>query len=226
MRIAVVVPNATMPDDVLDLRRAFLQANAAPGTEIVVWRNQAGPASIETEAERDEAAVEIVRNLRGRDLSGIDGLIPWCAADPALDSLRQEFSLPVVAPLLAACGLASGIGQRFSVVIPRGDARMTRQRIESYGFGGRLVRVRQVDRAVLELRSNMANTLDLFREQVELAARDDGADAVILGCMALFGVGRDIKASIPVVDAALAALTTCESWIRMGLSNSLKLRAA
>ncbi|RJG44901.1 MULTISPECIES: aspartate/glutamate racemase family protein [unclassified Mesorhizobium] len=226
MKIAVVVPNSTMPADVLDLRRQFLEANASAGTELAMWRNDLGPESIETEAQRDEAAVEIVRNVRARDLTGIHGIIPWCAADPALDSLRQEVSVPVVGPLMASCGIATNIGRRFTIVIPRGDVPMTRQRVQGYGYGSALVKVRQVDRPVLELRTDMNNTIELLTREVELAAREDQADCVVLGCMALFGVASQLKASIPVIDPALAALTTCESWIRMGISNSVHPRAA
>jgi len=221
MKIAVIIPNSTMPPDMQDLRRAFLQARAAPDCTVEVWRNDVGPASIETEAERDEAAVEILRHALRRDLSDVSALIPWCAADPGLDALRQALPIPVVGPLIASCHAASMLGHRFSVVIPAGSIGMTRHRIEGYGFGGKLASVRQVNRPVLELRADLPNTIELFRRQIEAAVAEDGADAVILGCMALFGVAGRIPASVPVVDPALAALSAAEGMVRMGLSNSL-----
>ena len=216
MKIAVIIPNSTMPAEAVEQRRHYLQAGAASDTEVVVWRNDAGPASIESEAERDEAGVEIFRHAMRRDLSGIDALIPWCAADPGMDALRQALPIPVVGPLIAACHAASMTGYRFSLVMPAGSPGMMRHRVASYGFGQKLVSVRQVDRPVLELRADIESTKRLFAEQIDAAA-DDGADAVVLGCMALFGLAQQIDARVPVIDPALSALTTAEAMVRLGL---------
>ena len=98
---------------------------------------------------------------------------------------------------------------------------MTRQRVLGYGFGDKLVSVRQVNRPVLELRANLPDTIARFAAEIE-AAVAEGADSVILGCMALFGVAAQIPAAVPVVDPALAALTSAEAMVRMGLNNSQK----
>jgi allantoin racemase len=219
MKIAVVIPNSAMPPEAVERRRLYLQSSASRDTELLFWRNSAGPASIETEAERDEAGVEIFRHAMGRDLSKISALIPWCAADPGLDALRQALPIPVVGPLIAACRAASLSGHRFSLVMPAGSPGMMRHRIASYGFGPKLVSVRQVDRPVLQLRTDIENTKRLFAQQID-AAVDDGADAVILGCMALFGLAQQIRAAVPVIDPALAALTAAESMVRLRLARS------
>lgn len=216
MKIAVIIPNSTMPPEAVEQRRLYLQTGASRDTEVVVWRNDAGPASIETEAERDEAGVEIFRHAQRRDLSDISALIPWCAADPGMDALREALTIPVVGPLLAACHSSSLAGNRFSVVMPRGNPGMMLHRVASYGFGQKIVSVRQVDRPVLELRADMDSTKRLFAEQIDRAA-DDGADAVVLGCMALFGLAQQIEARVPVIDPAMSALTTAESMVRLGL---------
>lgn len=220
MKIAVIIPNATMPPEAQDLRRAFLQAHAAPDCVVDVRRNVAGPESIETEAERDEAAVEIARHATRLDMSEFSAIIPWCAADPGLDALREALRVPVVGPLIASCHSASMLGQKFSVVIPAGNPKMTRQRIEAYGFGQKLLSVRQVNRPVLALRADLPATIELFRAQIDAAAHEDGADAVILGCMALFGVAAQIPTTVPVIDPALAALTTAEGMVRMRQSGN------
>ena len=221
MKIAVVIPNTTMSATTMALRQTFLEANAAPDVELVLWRNDMGPASIESEAERDQAGIEILRNLASRDLAGIDAVIPWCAADPGLLALRQALPCPVVGPLVSACHMASLVGERFALVMPAGSRKLNRMRIEGYGFGGRLASVRQIDTPVLELRADLDRTLDRLAEEVAAAERD-GADSVVLGCMALFGLATQIKASIPVIDPALAALNVATATVRMGLTNSIK----
>lgn len=216
MKIAVIIPNSTMPADAIEQRRLYLQGGVSSDTEVIMWRNDAGPASIENEAQRDEAGVEIFRHAMRRDLSDIAALIPWCAADPGMDALREALSIPVVGPLIAACHAASMAGNRFSLVMPKGSPSMMRHRVASYGFGQKIVSVRQVDRPVLELRADIESTKRLFAEQIDQAV-DDGADAVILGCMALFGLAQQIDARVPVIDPALSALTTAESMVRLGL---------
>lgn len=221
MKIAVVIPNTTMPEAAMAERKAFLQANGASDLELVLWRNDAGPASIETEAERDEAGLEILRHLQRRGFDGIDAVIPWCAADPGLLALRQVIPLPVVGPLMAACHAASMAGERFSLVMPAGSRKLNRLRVESYGFGHKLASVRQVDTPVLELRADLERTLARLAEEVNAAA-DEGADSVVLGCMALFGLAPRIGARIPVIDPALAALNMATAMVRMGLANPIR----
>lgn len=221
MKIAIVIPNTTMSDAAMAERQAFLAANAAPDVELVLWRNDRGPASIESEAEREEAGIEILGTLKERDLSGIDAVIPWCAADPGLLSLRQELSIPVAGPLVAACHAASLVGERFGLVMPAGSRKLNRLRVDGYGFGARLTSVRQVNTPVLELRADLERTLQRLAEEVN-AAEEEGADSVVLGCMALFGLASHVKASIPIVDPALAALSMATAMVRMGLSNPIR----
>lgn len=220
MKIAIVIPNVTMTDQAIAERRAFLLANAAPDVELELWRNDVGPESIETEAERDWAGVEIGRTLQAKDLSKVNAVIPWCAADPGVHALRQSFAPPVIGPLMAACQLASLAGERFTLIMPAGSRRMNRQRIHGYGFGDRLVSVRQVNKPVLELRADLDQTLE--RLSVEAyAAHQEGADSVVLGCMALFGLAPRIDSPIPVICPALAALNVASLMARMGLTNRI-----
>jgi allantoin racemase len=106
------------------------------------------------------------------------------------------------------------LGLRFSVVMPAGSIRMMRQRIEGYGFGPKLTSIRQVDRPVLELRQDIDATISHFSQQIRATA-DEGADAVVLGCMALFGLAARIDAPVPVIDPALAALSMAQSLVAL-----------
>ena len=114
MKIAVVVPNVTMPDEALAQRRAYLEGLARPGTEILVHRNAEGPEAIESEHEREWAAVNIARALPTLRDAGADALIPWCANDPGVVACRELSPLPVIGPMQAACHFAALLGFRFS----------------------------------------------------------------------------------------------------------------
>lgn len=224
-RIAVIVPNSTMSAADLDLRRAYLESVARPGTSVHVVRNDEGPASIETEAERDEASVHMLAQMRRLADKGYDAYIAWCASDPAVLSGRELLREPVVGPLQAASAYAATLGFRFSVVIPHGNVRMVRQRIADYGLGGSLASVRQINSSVLELRRDLAGTRKAIASEAAAAAAE-GADALILGCMALFGVAATVDADLPIIDPAHAALAMAETLVAMRLAHSAASYAA
>ncbi|EPX80361.1 aspartate/glutamate racemase family protein [Salipiger mucosus] len=221
MKIAFVVPNVGMNPEALDQRRAFLQSHARPDTEILGFRNDDGPAAIESETERDWASVEIARHIARLSQRGdIDAFIPWCAGDPGMIAGREAVCVPVVGPMQAAAHYASTLGFRFSWIIPQGNPRLNRLRVEGYGLGGQLASVLELGTPVLELRNDLPATRAKIAELVALAAERDGADAVVLGCMALFGVAGTLDAPRPVIDPTLAALNMAQSLVAMGLTHA------
>jgi allantoin racemase len=72
---------------------------------------------------------------------------------------------------------------------------------------------------VLELRRDMEATRARLSGLIGEAVREDGADVVIFGCMALFGVAATLDAPVPVIDPALSALMMAESLVTMGLTH-------
>ena len=57
--------------------------------------------------------------------------------------------------------------------------------------------------------------------------RSGGAEAVVLGCTAMMGVAERVRANllnegydVPVIEAAQAALTLLETYVRMGVKQS------
>jgi allantoin racemase len=226
VKIAVVVPNVSMPDEALAERRAYLESLARPGTEILVHRNAEGPEAIESEHEREWAAANIARALPALRDAGAHALIPWCANDPGVIACRELSPLPVVGPMQAACHFAALLGFRFSWLMPLGNPALVRAQIEGLGFGPRLASLRSIGVPVLELRRDLPRSRALLAEAAARAAGEDGADACVLGCMALFGVAGEIDAPVPVVDPAAAALSLAQDLVAMGLSHAPSAYAA
>lgn len=219
MKIAVIIPNVGMKEAAVRERESYLARIARPGTRIDVHVNTEGPASIESEAERDWASVTILQRMRSLEAAGYDAFVPWCASDPAVQAAREHFSVPVVGPLQASCLIAASLGFRFSVIMPRGNARMMRERVASFGLRERLAGVREIDATVLELRVDLDATRAMIADAMR-AAVADGADAAALACMGLFGVAESVKGAIPLVDPARAAIGMAENLVAMGLSHS------
>ncbi|MGR7996628.1 aspartate/glutamate racemase family protein [Xanthobacter sp. ZOL 2024] len=221
MKIGIIVPNVGMSPEALDERRRFLLAGARPGTEIVMVKNDDGPLSIESEFEREEASTHIVAHMLRLSDQGFDAFIPWCAGDPAVMAGRERVSVPVVGPLQSACSFASVLGFRFSVLTPMTNPRLVRHRVQGMGLGASLASVAALGVPVLDLRKDLATTRRLVSEAVTAMAERDGADAVVLACLALFGLSETLKdVPVPVVDPARAAIAMAESLVAMRLSHA------
>ena len=164
MKIAVVVPNVSMPDEALAQRRAYLEGLARPGTEILVHRNADGPESIESEHEGERAAVNIARVLPALRAAGADALIPWCANYPGVVACRELSPLPIIGPMQAACHFAALLGFRFSWLMPLGNPALVRGQIEGLGFGARLASLRSIGVPVFDLRRDLARSRALLAE--------------------------------------------------------------
>lgn len=221
MRIGIIIANVGMNSDALEARLEFLQARARPGTEIVVRRNDDGPASMESVFEWEEASTQIVRHMmRMQATEPCDAYIPWCAGDPGVIAGRERLDVPVVGPLQSACMLANLLGYRFSVISPNTDSRIVRARIRALGLSEQLASVRMLNRPVLELRRDLDATRSLIADHIDDIASRDDADAVVLSCMALYGLAETIKAKVPVIDPATAALHMAESLVAMRLRHA------
>lgn len=221
MKVGIIVANIGMTPEALEQRRLFLQARARPGTEIVVRRNDEGPASMESVFEWEEASTQIVRHMmRMQATEPCDAYIPWCAGDPGVIAGRERLDVPVVGPLQSACALANLLGYRFSVISPNTDSRIVRARIRALGLGEQLASVRMLNRPVLELRQDLDATRQLIIDHVDEIVARDGADAVVLCCMALYGLAETVKAAVPVIDPATAALQMAETLVAMRLRHA------
>ncbi len=219
MKIGVIVPNVGMSAEAVGERHAFLAARARPDTEIVFHVNERGPKSIESRVEADEAGVEIGRTIRALQGQGYDAFITWCGGDPGLEAAREMSSVPVVGPGQSALHYAGALGTRLTWLAPTGRPDRIRARIHAHQMGALLARIRIIGTPVLELRRDMEATRARLNGLIGEAVREDGADVVIFGCMALFGVAATLDAPVPVIDPALSALMMAESLVTMGLTH-------
>ncbi|MHC9237775.1 aspartate/glutamate racemase family protein [Pseudooceanicola sp. 502str34] len=219
MKIGVIIANVGMTQAALEARRAFLMARARPGTQVEVLCNTEGPASMESVFESEEASTQIVRHMLRLQGQGYDAFIPWCAGDPGVIAGRERVDVPVVGPMQSACALANLLGYSFSVVSPNTDPRVVRARVRAMGLEGQLASARILRKPVLELRADLDATRTLIRAEIAKCVEEDRADAVVLACMALYGLSETLAAPVPVIDPATAALHMAETMVAMGLTH-------
>ena len=85
----------------------------------------------------------------------------------------------------------------------------------------RAASVRSADVPVLELKDYKKAKPAVLRE-AKKAVEEDGADVIVLGCVGMAKIGREIQQElgVPVVEPAEAAIKMAETLVRMNLSHS------
>lgn len=209
----------------IERRREFLRARAAPGVEVEVWSLADGPPSIESAWEAALVVPELSRAVCRAQGEGFDAVIVGCFSDPGLDALRELVEIPVVGPGASALHLAAQLGTRFSIIAPLGGGEgRVAARLRALGLADKFASVRSIGLSVLDLARDRGAVLERATEVARAAARDDGADVFVLGCMSMgfVGVTDEVqkRLGLPVVNPVVAALKTGEIMVAMGLAHS------
>lgn len=206
-------------------RRDFLRQCAALGVEVEVRSLGDGPASIESAWEASLVVPALCEAVVRAQAEGTSAVIVGCFSDPGLDALRELTSIPIVGPGSAALHLAAQLGTRFTIISPLESAPgRGHERLRALALDAKLASVRAVNMPVLDLARARETVLDRLEEVGRAAMHDDGADALVLGCMSMgfLGITDELqkRLDIPVVNPVTAALKTAEALVAMGLTHS------
>jgi len=216
MLIKIINPNTS--ESMTEVIGRCARAIASPGSQIVVSHPSMGPASIESHYDEALSVPGLLDEIRKGELQKVDGYVIACFGDPGLLAARELACGPVIGIAEAAMHTASFLGRGFSVVttLSRTMGRAW-DLAEQYGMKRFCRNVRACDVAVLALESDPA-ARGLIVEQCQLALREDGADAIVLGCAGMADLCAEIAAEIgaPVIDGVTAATLLVESLIRLG----------
>lgn len=196
MRILIINPNTSA--DITARMVALAQVTAPSG---VVFAGATGRFGARYIASRAAAAVAAHATLDAyaEHGDGADAVLLGCFGDPGLDGLREIASVPVVGMADAACLAACLHGRRFSIVT--GGERwgpMLEEFCAARGLRNRLASVRTVAPTGAELAADPAGSRALLAAACDAAARQDGAEAVILAGAGLAGLAADLAPAVPV----------------------------
>ena len=146
-----------------------------------------------------------------------------CFDDTGLEAARCATDVPVIGIGEAAFHVASLIAERFSVVttLARSIAPIEHN-LARYGLASRCARVRASEVSVLALEDPASNARAAIRAEIETALRDDGAEAIVLGCAGMTDLARSLSEAVgaPVLDGVACAVGLAESLVRLGLRTS------
>lgn len=205
MRLLIINPNST---EAMTKAAALVARRMLPDAEVLAWTNRAGPPAIQGPADGAAAVPGVLALLPRARAAGADAVVLACFDDTGLGQARAAAHCPVLGIGQAAFHMAALMGRRFSVVttlpvsVPVIEANLA-----AYGLGAACARVRASGLAVLEVEAAGPAVLARLREEIALAAREDGAEAVVLGCAGMAPLRPTLEAAspVPLVDGIEAA---------------------
>ncbi len=154
------------------------------------------------DTQSEERAKPKIIKLAKQMRKGIEALIISCAADPAVEELKEELDIPVVGAGESVAAVSRTLGNHVGVITITDDIPLTIRDI----LGKRCftsVKVEGVHNT-LDLKANYDNILTAARTLLER-----GSDVIALACTGFSTLGIAAKLAqelrIPVVDPVLAA---------------------
>jgi len=196
---------------------------ARPDTAIRVVESAFGPASIEGYYDDAFAVPGLLVRIAEGEAAGADAHIIACFDDTGLDAARALGSAPVVGIGEAAFHYASLLCHRFSVVTTLSrSVAVIEGNLLRYGLDRRCAKVRATDIPVLALDDPSSNARARIAGEIAQALKDDGADAIVLGCAGMADLAASLAAEfgVPVVDGVAAAVTLAEGLSALKLTTS------
>ncbi len=211
MRILLINPNSTA-SMTAGIEKAA-RAAALPTTEALAVSPAGVPPAIESDADV-ALCVPPTLALAEAEAARWDAIIIACHSDPGIDAVRERVLNPVIGIGEASYAAAISAGRRFSLItlterfVPR-----KREQIRRLGLLERCASIRALGAGVLESHEGRDRLRDRYLREAEAALRQDGADAVVLGCSGMAGMAEDLRARLgaPVVDPVVAAVKLAEA---------------
>lgn len=212
MAVVLINPNSTaaMTRTLLDAARA-----AEPGLTFDAWTSTDGPPAIQGPEDGEAATGPLLDLVRRADTRGADAVVIGCFDDTGLDAAARAAACPVIGIGQAGFHMAALRGWRFSVVTTLAvSVPVIEANIAAYGLGGRLGRVRASGVPVLAIEADPHGAFDAILAEARTALREDGADAIVLGCAGMADLTARMRASLgaPVIDPVEAA-AGCARWL-------------
>ncbi len=218
-KIAYVSPGIGMAEDARKQREDILNSIAASETTIEIRQIEDGPTSIESAVDEYHALPNILKFVM-KHQDEYDAMIMGCAGDAGIEGAREQAKIPVTGPgesslLLGACG-----DRRFSMItVSMERAAIKRKLVRDAGLDvHRLVSSHATGIPVLEMRRDPQRTQAALIECMK-AAKANGADVMILGCMTLAFMAPKLlreaekTVDLPLVNPVVTAVKMAEALV-------------
>jgi len=221
MKIMVINPNTS--ESMTNHLREELNRIKRSDTELTVVCPDKGPETIESAYDEAYAIPPTLELVKKANREGYDAVILACFSDPGLDAAKEISEIPVIGIEESCLHIAAMLGARFSIMTPRRQ-RIPNRREHVYmrGMSHFLASVRSLDLSVAETDADPERTKKKVLEVARLAAEEDGAETIILGCAGMAGYAPELesKLGVKVLDPSAVALKVAEAMADLGLRHS------
>lgn len=221
IRICVLVPVATN-----QFNERIMQAVAPvvpPDVKVEVRNITEGTPSIENRTNWLQNGMPVVELAQSIANDGFDGIwltdFDMCGVEAA----REVIDIPIIGGFPASAFTALALSQRFSIItILQSTLAMQRGHPQTYGIQDTFASIRAIDCPVAQLDNVDVVVVRTFEAALK-AIKDDGAQAILLGCTGFVDVasrvstllGEALGAYVPVIDPNQAGFSFLVSLVRM-----------
>lgn len=224
MKILIINPDYGMTQEEMALRCRILEEYTAPDTQLAMVCPQNSGVELNSALDVVLAAPEIVQLAADGQNAGFDAVVLYCFSDPVIDACREALRIPVIGGAQASCLAALNVCRSFGIILAD-EARLPEKKLFLRTLGVSPERIGQIAAVNLNGISPWADREITFKKLLacgQKMMRDTHTEAIVLGCLSFLGLAEPLSRvlGIPVIDPAIAAVTTAESIVRQRLFTS------
>lgn len=224
MKILIINPDYGMTQEEMSLRCRILEEYTAPDTQLSMVCPQNSGVELNSALDVVLAAPEIVQLAADGQNAGFDAVVLYCFSDPVIDACREALRIPVIGGAQASCLSALNVCRSFGVILAD-EARLPEKKLFLRTLGISPERIVQIAAVNLNGISPWADRETTFKKLLacgQKMMRETHTEAIVLGCLSFLGLAEPLSRvlGIPVIDPAVAAVTTAESIVRQRLFTS------
>lgn len=224
MKILIINPDYGMTQEEMALRCRILEEYTAPDTQLAMVCPQSSGVELNSALDVVLAAPEIVQLAADGQNAGFDAVVLYCFSDPVIDACREALRIPVIGGAQASCLAALNVCRSFGVILAD-EARLPEKKLFLRTLGVSPERIGQIAAVNLNGISPWADRETTFKKLLacgQKMMRETHTEAIVLGCLSFLGLAELLSRvlGIPVIDPAVAAVTTAESIVRQRLFTS------
>lgn len=224
MKIMIINPDYGMTKEELDLRCSILSKYVGPDTELTMKCLTETRVCIDSALDVVLAGPEIVKIAMQAEKDGYDAVVLYCFSDPALEACREVLTIPVVGGAQASYLVSEMISRQSGILIPNKN-RIPEKKIYRFRTGvvvDDVTTIRHVDLSGVDVWNEPEKTVDILVDAAKKMMEEDEIQTVLLGCLVFLGLAEKVseRIGIPVIDAAVAAVSLAESLVRQKLLTS------
>lgn len=224
MKILIINPDYGMTQEEMALRCRILEEYTAPDTQLAMVCPQSSGVELNSALDVVLAAPEIVQLAADGQNAGFDAVVLYCFSDPVIDACREALRIPVIGGAQASCLAALNVCRSFGVILAD-EARLPEKKLFLRTLGINPERIGQIAAVNLNGISPWADRETTFKKLLacgQKMMRETHTETIVLGCLSFLGLAEPLSRvlGIPVIDPAVAAVTTAESIVRQRLFTS------